>query len=39
MYVYNIFINFLVVGHLGYFHILAIVNRAAINMAELISVE
>jgi hypothetical protein len=33
IYIYHIFLIYLsVVGHLGYFHSLAIMNRAAINM-------
>ena len=34
---YNIFIHLSVVGHLGYFHVLAIVNSAAMNIRVCVS--
>ena len=37
IYVYHIFIHLSVVGHLGYFHVLAIVNGAAMNIRVHVS--
>ena len=39
MYVYHIFIHLSINGHLGYFHVLTIMNSAAMNIGVQVSLQ